>query len=97
MFDDEDAGLVQEPFLCGADEVIERMVADIPGAEGGFRLTFSASPFPGYQLELVARAPEEGGQWYHAPALDMSGWLCPALFCYFDTAPPRLYARFDPE
>ena len=30
---------------------------------------------------------------FEEPALD--GWLCPALFCYFDEAPERLYVRAE--
>jgi hypothetical protein len=27
----------------------------------------------------------------------MEGWLCPALFKYFDKAPPELYVRAEPK
>jgi hypothetical protein len=26
----------------------------------------------------------------------MEGWLCPALFKYFEEAPPELYVQADP-
>jgi hypothetical protein len=26
----------------------------------------------------------------------MEGWLCPALFHYFETTPMKIYARVDP-
>lgn len=94
VFDDEKAELVQEPFVSGADEIIDRMVADISDAENGFSLIFSDQPFPGFQAELAWRREEHGGNWYHSQALDMEGWLCPALFKYFDKAPTRLYAQF---
>lgn len=48
VFDDKKVGLIQEPFVSGADIIIERMVRDIPPAAEGFTLLFSASPFPGY-------------------------------------------------
>ncbi|MEH1853008.1 MAG: hypothetical protein V7L11_15380 [Nostoc sp.] len=35
VFDDENVSLVREPFVAGADEIIERMVAHIPDAEQG--------------------------------------------------------------
>jgi hypothetical protein len=35
VFDDEKVGLVQEPFVSGADEIIERMTQCIAGAERG--------------------------------------------------------------
>ena len=97
VFDDERVGLVQEPFVAGADTVIEKMVEDIPDAQTGFTLLFSAGPFPGHQAVFEWRREEMGGNWYYSPQLDMEGWLCPALFQYFDTAPQKLYAQFRPK
>ncbi len=94
VFDDEKAGLVQEPFVSGADTVIDRMVEAMTGAEQGFTLIFSDNPFPGYQVEFEWRREEHGGNWYYTSALGMEGWLCPALFKYFDAAPSKLYAQF---
>jgi len=48
VFDDEKVGLLKEPFVAGADRIIDQMVANIPNAEAGFSLLFSARPFPGY-------------------------------------------------
>jgi hypothetical protein len=45
VFDDERVGLIQEPFVAGADVIIEQLVSNIPRAEEGFTLLFSASPF----------------------------------------------------
>src|SRR4249919_3679921 len=36
VFDDPRVGLVQEPFVSGADSMIDRVVADIPDAVHGF-------------------------------------------------------------
>ena len=94
VFDDEKVDLVREPFVAGADKMIDRMVENIPNAESGFNLLFSAQPFPGYQVKFDWRREEYGGSWYHIAALDMEGWLCPALFKYFDEAPKELYAQF---
>ncbi len=46
VFDDEKGGLVQEPFVSGADVIIDRMVAGIPNADEDFALIFSGRPFP---------------------------------------------------
>ena len=46
VFDDPAVGLRREPFVAGIDTMIDRLVASIPNAEAGFRLLFSASPFP---------------------------------------------------
>jgi len=94
VFDDPAVGLRAEPFVSGADAIIDRMVQHIPEAEWGFTILFSSAPFPGHVLAVEWRREEYGGHWYYAPALDMEGWLCPALFRYFDEAPKVLYAQF---
>jgi hypothetical protein len=43
--------LHQEPFVSGIPEMIDAAVQDIPHAQQGFRLLFSAQPFPAYQIE----------------------------------------------
>jgi hypothetical protein len=47
VFDDARVGLVQEPFVSGADTWIDRVVADIPNAENGFTLIFSMGSIGG--------------------------------------------------
>jgi len=96
VFDDEKRGLVQEPFVGGADDIIDRFAADIPNAQAGFKLIFSASPFPHYTARLVWRRAEMSGNIYYSPDLDMEGWLCPALLKYFGDPPIELYAKCEP-
>jgi hypothetical protein len=93
VFDDERVGLVQEPFVCGINEMIDDVVRDIPNARSGFRLIFSTAPFPGFQRKLTWVREEMGGNWYHSAELAADGWLCPALFRYFDEAPRELYVK----
>jgi hypothetical protein len=95
VFDDPTVSLVREPFVAGADRIIDRLTASIPDAESGFRLIFSHQPFPGHMIDLEWRREESGGQWYECPGFAMEGWLCPALFLYFDRAPKRLYAKAE--
>lgn len=97
VFDDEAAGLRQEPFVSGADTIIDHMVRDIPNADAGFTLLFASAPFPGYQVEFEWHRTELRGNWYFSKALNMEGWLCPALFNYFESAPPRIYAQVRPK
>ena len=96
VFDDPAVGLVQEPFVAGADEILDYMVQGIPNAESGVTIIFSADPFPGSQHEFQWRREESGGNWYYSSKYDMEGWLCPALFKYFEKAPARLYAQVKP-
>ena len=97
VFDDPEVGLRQEPFVSGADAIIDRLVKEIPNAELGFTLVFSAQPFPGYQVEFEWRREEFSGNWYYSSALDTEGWLCPALFKDFDSAPKKICAGFRAE
>jgi hypothetical protein len=97
VFDDSRVGLTQEPFVSGADTIIDRLVQSIPDADRGFVLIFSAEPFPGHQIQLDWRRAEGSGNWYFSPALNMEGWLCPALLKYFSDAPKHLYAQIKPR
>lgn len=95
VFDDERVGLVQEPFVFGADLFLSYLTRDIPNAGQGFRLLFSADPFPGYQVKVRKATDEMGGTWYESENPPMKGWLCPALFHYFDEAPAEIYVRAE--
>lgn len=93
VFDDPRTGLTQEPFVAGADLLLDHMVEGIPGAEQGVTMLFSPQPFPGSQFEFVWQREEFGGNWYYNRRFDMEGWLCPALFKYFEAAPERLFVQ----
>lgn len=96
VFDDDAVGLNKEPFVCGIPEMIDFLTRDIPNAEEGFRMLFSAQPFPRYQEKLTwVRGEEKGGNFYWSETLKAEGWLCPALFRYFDEAPAEIYAKAE--
>ncbi|HYO10054.1 MAG TPA: DUF6717 family protein [Tepidisphaeraceae bacterium] len=95
VFDDERVGLVREPFVAGVPAMINHLVRDIPNARNGFRLLFSAAPFPGHQAAFTRVRGDSGGTWYRAEDLAVEGWLCPALFKYFDAAPETIYAKAE--
>jgi len=95
VFDDETVGLDKEPFVQGIPEMIDELVKNIPNARSGFKLVFSLMPFPDYQIELVRIREEYGGYWYRAKNKSVEGWLCPALFRYFDTAPETIYIKAE--
>ena len=83
VFDDPRAGLWREPFVAGVPEMIDVLVKDIPGATNGFRLLFSAQPFPGYQKRLTWLRGDATGNYYKMDDPPMVGWLCPAMFRYY--------------
>ena len=96
VFDDRSAGLVQEPFVAGVPEMIDVIVKDIPDADQGFRLLFSSKPFPDYQKKLVWLRGDRGLNYYRFADSDMEGWICPAMFKYYEQAPPELYVKAEP-
>jgi hypothetical protein len=91
VFDDDSAGLDKEPFVRGIPEMIDDLVRNIPDAGQGFKLVFSARPFSSYQRYLIRVREEMDGWWYKVEDGSSEGWLCPALFKYFEVAPERIY------
>jgi hypothetical protein len=55
-------------------------------------------PFDDHDAVMEAGAADMGGTWYRGLVAgeQMEGWLCPALFLYFEQAPPRLYVKAEP-
>ena len=96
VFDDDAVGLVREPFVAGVPEMIDHLVREIPDARAGFRLLFSAAPFPGHQAAFTRVRGEVNGNWYRSDDPPMEGWLCPALYHYFQEAPETIYAKAEP-
>ena len=95
VFDDERRGLVREAFVAGTPELIDRMVTNIPNADKGFRLYFSAQPFPGATHTIVWRRGDSTGNWYYSEEYDAECWLCPGLFKYFRSAPKELHVKAE--
>lgn len=77
----------------------------------GFSLTFAAEPFD-HDVALswlpVSEVADEfncslsllpsDGNWYRGMVSgeEMVGWLCPALFLYFDKAPAKIFVKAEP-
>ncbi len=96
MFDDESVGLQRE--ILFTEQLIELAVADFSElAEQGFCLTFDSEAFEGYQYKLDWVKGDDSGNTYYCPELDAEGWLCPALFKYFDEAPKHIYVAVKGE
>lgn len=96
VFDDPRVGLSQEPFVGGADAILDKLTARIPNAEKGFTMLFSDCEFPGYQLRFDWVCPQASGNAYRSSALQMEGWLCPALLKYFESPPRELFVQLRP-
>ncbi len=93
VFDDPAVGLAREPFVGGADTMIDVATAHLPNAAQGFLAVFSASYFPDAQIVLEWVREEGGGNVYRWTDKGMEGWLCPALLRYFDQAPAKMYIQ----
>jgi hypothetical protein len=101
VFDDERVGLDKEPFVAGADTLIDTAVQlkGVQNAEAGFLMVFSAGPFPDADFELEWLRTEAGGNVYRGrfevegEMRDMEGWLCPALNLYYPVAPKKLWVQ----
>ncbi len=96
VFDDPSAGLSREPFVAGVPEMIDVLVKDIPDAKAGFRLLVSADRFPGFQKQLNRLRGDSGGNFYRLDEPPMEGWICPAMFKYFQAAPKSLFVKAEP-
>jgi hypothetical protein len=97
VFDDGAVGLRREPFVAGVPEMIDALVREIPDARKGFRLMFSANPFPGFQKKLDWLRGDSGGNYYKLDDPPSEGWICPAMFKYYKTAPKALYVKAEPN
>ena len=95
VFDDPRVGLSAEPFVGGADAMIDRVTSHIPDAKHGFRMVFSGSPFPDYHYKLDWRAERSCGNVYYSDDLGIEGWLCPALLRYFEERPSNIYLQVE--
>ena len=99
VFDDPNVGLVHEGLVMGTDTIIDYLVQDIPNADAGFMCMFSGKPLPEYTVKFVLsrRGNDEIGNWYTAEGTNMEGWLCPALYKYFEKEPDCIWIKIDPK
>ena len=104
VFDDEDRGLVKEPFVAGADTMFDVMSGNILPDTNNTRcsIAFSANPMPNHDVHVkqIEDHGEDMGDTYEVvkaftPALNTFNgfqfWLCPALLSFFKSAPENIY------
>ena len=95
VFDDPAKEINKEPFVAGADAVLDYLSATLNSNSESFLLLFSDTQFPGHTHKAIWQREDEGGNWYQLAA--MQGWLCPALLKYFDDAPSVIYLQCKQE
>jgi hypothetical protein len=90
VFDDEDKGLVKEPFVMNADIFLSLI------SEGDeCTVIFSDKDFPGsqYDIERINEEENYSGTWYYSKLFNMKLWLCGALNLFFSTSPENIYLQ----
>ena len=91
VFDDDRVGLVKEPFVAGADTLIDSL------ADGKEKLViiFSDGEFPGYKLVVDQNnILAESGTHYICKERYHKLWLCPALNLYYPISPKRIFIDY---
>ena len=98
VFDDKDRNLVKEPFVAGADTLLDI----ISGEDNAVSLIFSANDFPKV-THVINRVGESAGSFgggtdyvFEAIGATLDVWLCPALFKFFEEAPETIYVYASP-
>jgi len=103
VFDDATRNVANEPFVAGANTMIDvaLQLKGIKNGMRGFRMTFSADMFPDHDFVLTQVGPSGTGTDYTLE-LDvgdehvvMEGWLCSVLNRYINPSPFHLYVRID--
>lgn len=90
MFDDESRGIVMEPFVGGADTLLDKVC----GGKSEITAIFSPTPFRDHQFVLEKVEGDEYGTTFRCPEYDNhEAWLCPALFAYLYPAPDKIYVQ----
>ncbi len=103
VFDDSRTGLIREPFVAGADLLIEHQfnkMRVLEQGKNGFVAIFSKIPFPDYQIELSFKEFDHMGTVYTTSETNFKNssgenqiWLCPALNLYFSDSPEKLFVQ----
>ena len=101
VFDDRDKDIVKEPFVSGADEILDF----ISGYNMKCTLLFSNNCFPGNKYRLNKTSNEGQGAWYVLNELAKNdnckditnikhGWLCAVVKYYFEgDIPEEIYVQ----
>lgn len=93
VFDDAAVGLDKEPFVAGADTLIDKLA---PPNERKVGITFSDNFFPTHDFTVDMVKDDShinAGTYYHCEELKHDLWLCPALLKYFKTPPNKIYFK----
>lgn len=94
VFDDEKKGIIKEPFVAGADQLLD-IIHNV--AKASFSLAFSKSFIPKHSYILKNPQSTYGNGTYYDAYITgskhplMKIWLCGVLLKYFDERPEQIY------
>lgn len=89
VFDDERVGLIKEPFVAGADTLLDMVCK----GKDKIGVIFSNVEFPDKQLTLTMIDEEGEGTNYYCTEMNHYLWLCPALNLYYKESPKKLFLK----
>lgn len=95
VFDDADKGLNREALVAGIDEMLNIWEKQLHASNKGLVITFSEHYFPGINFCIDWVRQDVVGNWYESKIFGFQGWLCPALFKYFNQAPKQIFAKIE--
>ena len=103
VFDDESRGLDKEPFVAGADILMDYMSGRIlDESKNSVNFYFAKRPLPDFDVKLTRHKSDgHDGTYYFVdfPGFnaDKGGpiWLCPALLKFFRKAPRNIYVKIQ--
>lgn len=104
VFNDNRTGLIEEPFIAGAELFIEFLLQKLgflESAKTGFNALFATLPFPEHDARIDFIEFKDMGsvyttnlQGFKNRAGENKLWLCPALNLYFKNSPQNLFVKF---
>lgn len=89
MFDDEWKGINREPFVAGADTLLD----EVCDGKEDIVAIFSQTPFKDFDFYINKVKEDEYGTTYFCEKFDHELWLCPALWVYLIPSPEKIYIK----
>lgn len=95
VFDDKERGLDKEPFVAGADTLLDYLTNNGDSC----KIIFSKHAIPDYEF-FVEKTEDNvsDGTMYKFSNAELHNhqlWLCPALFKYFNKSPDKIYFKIS--
>lgn len=98
VFDDSDVELTQEPFVAGADLIMDELVKTYKSPQNGFKLFIREAVPDDIENAIECIHSEKlthpligDSNYYRCSTLNRRIWLCPALYRYISYTPQVLW------